>query len=191
MNNNERFKAIERVIESKRFLEGHRNQSESSFYIVPYKAEDENDIAQQIELLSRRLNSNGVNVLVMDLYNLSLESMENQGALDYLLSAEKTLGRKNFTNAVESSLELKNIFLPKLNQFIKQDQYDVVFIKGVGKVYPFIRSHNLLSNMNQNSHKIPLILFYPGSYDGQTFRLFSILKNNNYYRATLLENFSI
>jgi hypothetical protein len=29
----------------------------------------------------------------------------------------------------------------------------------------------------------PLVMFYPGRYDGQSLRLFGKLKNNHYYRA--------
>jgi len=29
----------------------------------------------------------------------------------------------------------------------------------------------------------PLVMFFPGRYDGQTLRLFGTLKDDNYYRA--------
>ena len=32
----------------------------------------------------------------------------------------------------------------------------------------------------------PLVLFYPGRYDGQALRLFGKLTNDNYYRAFTL-----
>jgi hypothetical protein len=29
----------------------------------------------------------------------------------------------------------------------------------------------------------PVVMFFPGSYDGQELRLFNTLKDDNYYRA--------
>jgi Domain of unknown function (DUF1788) len=41
----------------------------------------------------------------------------------------------------------------------------------------------LLNNLQPVMGNTPLLLFYPGRYDGQSLRLFGKLKNNNYYRA--------
>ena len=42
---------------------------------------------------------------------------------------------------------------------------------------------SLLNNLQPVMGKTPLVMFYPGRYDGQSLRLFGKLKNNNYYRA--------
>ena len=65
---------------------------------------------------------------------------------------------------------------------------NLVILSGVGKVYPLVRSHNVLNNLHAVLDKIPVIMFYPGTYDQKELRLFKGsnfdgLKDDNYYRA--------
>ena len=59
----------------------------------------------------------------------------------------------------------------------------VVFIMGIGKCYPILRSHTVLNNLHQVIDNVPVVLFYPGNYDGQELVLFGKIKDDNYYRA--------
>jgi hypothetical protein len=65
----------------------------------------------------------------------------------------------------------------------KPEQHDLVIVSGVGSVWPLLRSHTLLNNLQPVMGKTPLVMFYPGRYDGQSLRLFGKIKSNNYYRA--------
>jgi hypothetical protein len=60
---------------------------------------------------------------------------------------------------------------------------DIVFLTGVGKVWPMVRSHNILNNLHNILDKVPVIMFFPGNYDGAELKLFNKLKDDNYYRA--------
>jgi len=59
----------------------------------------------------------------------------------------------------------------------------VIFLVGIGKCYPVLRSHKVLNNLHQTMDRVPVVLFYPGKYDGQELVLFSTIKDDNYYRA--------
>ena len=59
----------------------------------------------------------------------------------------------------------------------------VIFITGIGKCYPIIRSHTVLNNLHQVIDDVPVVMFYPGKYDGQELVLFGEIKDDNYYRA--------
>ena len=59
----------------------------------------------------------------------------------------------------------------------------VVFLTGVGKAFPFVRSHNILNNLHQVLDRVPVILFYPGRWNGQSLSLFGTIQDGNYYRA--------
>jgi hypothetical protein len=50
-------------------------------------------------------------------------------------------------------------------------------------VFPLLRAHSLLNNLHPVMGSTPLIMFYPGNYDGKSLRLFNKLKSRNYYRA--------
>jgi hypothetical protein len=59
----------------------------------------------------------------------------------------------------------------------------MLFIKGVGKVFPFIRSHIVLNNLQSAVKNIPTLMFFPGEYSGKSLKLFNLLEDDNYYRA--------
>jgi hypothetical protein len=66
---------------------------------------------------------------------------------------------------------------------VQPTEQDLVLVTGVGSVWPLVRTHSLLSNLHPVMKSTPLVMFYPGRYDGQTVRLFGRIKSNNYYRA--------
>jgi hypothetical protein len=68
-------------------------------------------------------------------------------------------------------------------ELAQPDQHDLVIVSGVGSVYPMLRAHSLLNNLHAVMGQTPLVVFYPGRYDGQSLRLFGKLTNGNYYRA--------
>ena len=62
----------------------------------------------------------------------------------------------------------------------------VVFLTGVGKSYPILRSHKILNNLHQVMDHCPVILFFPGKYNGNSLNIFGEAandQNENYYRA--------
>ncbi len=64
-------------------------------------------------------------------------------------------------------------------------QSSVVFLTGVGEVYPVLRLHGLFETLQQRGcfQDIPVVAFYPGKYTGQSLSLFGSLADGNYYRA--------
>lgn len=65
---------------------------------------------------------------------------------------------------------------------------DVVLVTGVGEAYPLLRAHVLLDNIQHLFADVPVVVAYPGRYDGQSLCLFSGagqrgLEDGNYYRA--------
>ena len=79
-----------------------------------------------------------------------------------------------------------NKIAPAFAEVAQPDQHDLVLVSGVGSVYPMLRAHSLLNNLHAVMGHTPLVLFYPGRYDGQALRLFGKLQNDNYYRAFTL-----
>ena len=63
------------------------------------------------------------------------------------------------------------------------DDNQIILITGVGKCYGIVRGHTILNCLHSIVTKNPLVMLYPGIYDGQSFKLFNKLENDNYYRA--------
>ena len=73
--------------------------------------------------------------------------------------------------------------------FISKMQYephqpgDVILVTGVGAAFPFIRVHSLLEAMQPCFSDVPILVMYPGTFDGRYVKLFDKLNANPYYRA--------
>ena len=70
-------------------------------------------------------------------------------------------------------------------QHIKENtpENSVVFLTGIGKCYPILRSHKVLNNLHQAFVRVPVVMFFPGTYNEQELILFNEIKDDNYYRA--------
>ena len=76
--------------------------------------------------------------------------------------------------------------------YLKKMQYsphsigDVLLLTGVGNVYPFIRANSLLEALQPIFNDIPILVMYPGSFDGDHLKLFDLLQPSDYYRASII-----
>ncbi|WP_406541653.1 DUF1788 domain-containing protein [Clostridium ljungdahlii] len=97
---------------------------------------------------------------------------------------EKKKGSKYVFNAIRKSLRLtlKNDMV--LDYIVNRvEPNDIVFITGVGKAWPIMRSHTVLNNLHNAIDQVPVVMFFPGEYDGLELILFNEIKDDNYYRA--------
>ena len=75
------------------------------------------------------------------------------------------------------------------SEFIQKIQYaphkrgDILLLTGVGDVFPFMRVHSLLEALQPHFSDIPILVMYPGEFDGHYLKLFGRLNPNDYYRA--------
>ena len=56
-------------------------------------------------------------------------------------------------------------------------------LTGVGEVFPFMRIHTLLEALQPYFSDVPILVMYPGEFDGRHVKLFDRLTPNDYYRA--------
>ncbi len=77
---------------------------------------------------------------------------------------------------------------PAIRSKIEDGDFDIVFLTGIGEVFPYIRSHNVLNNLQSVVTGKPMLMFFPGRYEqsdtlGSSLVLFGRLKDDQYYRA--------
>ena len=85
-------------------------------------------------------------------------------------------------NALEKVLGAEKL-APVFVQAAAPEKNDLIFVSGVGSVWPLLRTHSLLNNLHSRMGKTPLVVFYPGEFDGRSLRLFGKIKPSPYYRA--------
>ena len=157
--------------------------NELAFYIFDYPAEKELDVRERTEFMIARLEKqHGLRVLGINLLDLVMNHLQERQLLDHCFALEESKGTKELYKALKAPLKSETI-VGLFKAIFTSAQYDVVLIYGVGSVWPFVRSHSLLNNLQPVVGNTPVIMFYPGTYDGQALKLFGKLKSDNYYRA--------
>lgn len=179
---NVRLDQIIPKIKEDKFIDGRGLGNEISFYVFDYDPSDELVVRDYVQHIKREFNYEGTSRRIMefDLYKMLIEITKEKRIFERIFEMEKQQGKDALFRAM-TTFAVPEIFEEKIKK--QKDNYDVVFLTGVGKVYPFVRSHNILNSLQEMMDKTPVILFFPGRYDGQSLQLFSKFKDDNYYRA--------
>lgn len=159
---------------------------EIGFHVFDYEPEYEMLIRDRVKFIKDKAKvAYGINIVEFDLYEIILEALSEFGYLDACFKMEENKGSEHVLfKAIKSCLRITeddDLFLEYIQS--RLDEADIVFLTGVGKAWPIIRSHTILNNLHRVVEKQPLVMFFPGTYDGGTLMLFNKLKDDNYYRA--------
>lgn len=178
-----KFNQLYKKISRDSFLNKEALGGEIPFFISPYDAKDELEVQKSISLLKRKLESDGIPVLEINLYDISCKIIDEEIGMQEFFDIEKDMDKQEFLDAIQSVLEIHEVLMPRISEKIKASGAKVYFLTGVGMVFPYIRSHNILNNLQNIAKEAPTLCFFPGVYDGHSLNLFGLLKDDNYYRA--------
>lgn len=156
---------------------------ELPLFIQPVPAESQFDVESQIKRLSTRLKKKGIESVSINLYDLCMDILREADVLDAILEGEADIEREDIISTLDSVLDIKTAIIPKIKEVIVETKPQYAFISGVGSVYPFVRSHGILNNIDELTGECNLILFFPGDYNNLQLKLFGIISDENYYRG--------
>lgn len=171
-------------ITSDDFLSGKGLGNEIAFYIFDYPPEEELRIRDHVGFLLEHgpKSKPGLRIKHVHLFDLVIDHLKARKLLNRAFQMQREKGDEALGKALRSPLKSE-----KLSQLLievaQPEEQDLVLVSGVGSVWPLVRTHTLLNNLQTGMGQTPLVMFYPGRYDGQTLRLFGKIQNNNYYRA--------
>jgi hypothetical protein len=176
-------KILPRII-SDTFLRGSGIGNEIAFYIFDYPPEDEIQVRSQIVSILEHIPRHKPDLIVkhINLFDFILEYLENRGLLEKSIIMQRERGSEALRKALSGPLH-ENKLMEAFSKTLGSKKNDLVLVSGIGSAWPLIRSHALLNNLHALMEGTPLVMFYPGRYDGQSLRLFDKIKNANYYRA--------
>ncbi len=184
----ERFEHLLALISSERFLKMQGLGNEVPFFICPFKPEETVEMDKNGKRLINALGNKGIQVLKINLYDLSLELLKERGIWDRVLTVEETITKDELKELLQGVLDPEGHLTPAIAKKMAQADYDVMFITGVGEVFPYIRSHTVLNNLQSTAKDKPTVMFFPGEYthsseSGASLDLFGRLRDDKYYRA--------
>lgn len=195
-NRKERAEHLYRVITSERFLTKQGLGNEVPFFIYPFPAAEGLSMVEDRRDLVARAGHSGVQVLDLSLYDISLGILEERGIFDQILEIEADSEKSEIKDLLQGVLDPAAHLVPRIGAAIEAEPHDVIFLSGVGEVYPFIRSHNVLNNLQSTAKVAPTVLFFPGNYThalatGASLDLFGQLHDDKYYRAFNILNYEV
>jgi hypothetical protein len=180
------------VLSSDRFLRMEGLGNEVPFFIWPYPPEQELEVqSANSRIVDRLRTTRGLSVLVVDLFELAVELLEGRGGnmLERLEQIEPTRSRSAFRRDLQRMLDPEQHIVPAIERRIEAEAgVDLLVLTGIGRVFPFIRSHNVLNNLQVAVPDFPVLMLFPGEYSqtaslGSSLVLFNLLTDDQYYRA--------
>lgn len=189
----DRFDHLLGVIGSQKFLRMEGLGKEVPFFVIPFDPAETIDMDKLKDQLISKLKHKGIRVLEVNLYDLTKELMEQQvfeGQTDweFWIENEPAQGKEELLKAIQSLVDSEKKIAPAFAEKIENADFDIMFITGVGEVFPFIRSHTVLNNLQSVATAHPTVMFFPGDYsysieEGASLDLFGELRDDKYYRA--------
>ena len=180
----ERLNKILPRLESKEFLEGSGLGNEIGFYIFDYPPEEELAVREHVRIILDHLAKKRPDLRVrhVNLFELIVNYLKERNLLDRAITLQQEKGDTALRKALAAPLNETKVAQAFVAQ-AKPEEADIVIMTGVGNAWPLLRSHTLLNNLHALMEKTPLVMFYPGVYDGQGLSLFGCVEDRNYYRA--------
>lgn len=176
----ERLEILRTSMANETFLSNKGLSNEVGLYVFAYRPEEEMIVRQFVQSISAA-DTSQYHPIVYDLYDILLDICRERRILDRVAQMEALRGTELILG------QIQRIAPPEAYvEHMKYDGHrygDVVMITGVGRVFPYMRSHNILNNLQHVFDDVPVVLFYPGEYNGQTLTLFGAFADDNYYRA--------
>lgn len=138
--------------------------------------------------LVNRLGAVGVQTLEVNLYDLSIEILKEREIWGQIIDMEETVSKEQLKELLQGVLDPEAHLIPAIASKMAAADFDVLFLSGVGEVFPYIRSHNVLNNLQSTAKEKPTVMFFPGAYthsleSGASLDLFQRLHDDKYYRA--------
>ena len=182
---NERLNQILPRLTSSDLLTNQGLGNEIGFWIFDYPPEEEmvvRGFLQDVVLPALSKQQPPIRVAAVNLFDLVIGLLEERKLLDKAIEMQRTQGDAKTLESLRRVLK-EDKLAERLVAQHDLAELDMLILWNVGAVYPMLRTHTLLSALHAHMKDTPLVMLYPGKYDGYSLRLFSRLKDDHYYRA--------
>ncbi|MGX6427993.1 DUF1788 domain-containing protein [Levilactobacillus yonginensis] len=169
------------------FQQSRGLSNEVSYYILAFSPQDQPLVTEEIGSMRQQLNREtvGIDIVEFNLYHIMWELLDDMGIREDVLAMEESDGIDYLTEQLNNALEMtssENMFVQYMQRHLPKTPV-VVFVTGIGEIFPLIRAHKVLNTMHQIVTSVPVVFFYPGTYDSLSLSMFGESKEDNYYRA--------
>lgn len=182
---NQRCGVLRERLQSKDFLANRGLGNEVGFYLFCYDPSLELHARDFVRHLTHDAEADILPCRIVEhnLYDVLLRICERKRILDKIPAQEERRGLEALQRQLQRAADVSE-FTNEMSQEPHKPG-DAVLLTGVGEVYPLLRLHGLFERLQQRElfDDVPVIAFYPGTYNGRSMSLFGCLPDANYYRA--------
>lgn len=176
----QRLDGLRNLIQTPEFLDGKGLSNEVNIRIFCYDPKDEMAVRHFVsQAISDQ--SLGCHLIERNLFQVFINLCGNMDILDAIPEMEEADGSVFLLEQLHAAIS-DNDFVESM-LYEPHERGDVLLLTGVGEVYPFMRVHALLDALQPYFSDIPILVMYPGVFDGSYVRLFDKMTPNPYYRA--------
>ena len=168
------------LIQSDDFLFGKGLSNEVGIWMFCYKPEEEMTVRHFVEQVKTD-QSLRCHLIEKNLFEIFLKACDELDITDAIPDMENEDGSEYLLEQIHAAIG-EDDFIRHIQYGTKHDG-DVLLLTGVGEVFPFMRIHVLLEALQPHFPDTPILVMYPGEFDGRHVKLFGRLKANDYYRA--------
>ncbi len=187
---NDRLNQILPRITSEELLGNQGLGNDIGFHVFDYPPQQEDamrDFLQTVIEPELQRHHRPIRHVTVDLFELAIKLLQERKLLDLAINMQRDKGNDAALPGLRSVLKEDKI-AAYLAANVDIEQTDLVLMTGIGAAYPMIRLHTLLNALHAHMRDTPLVVFYPGRYDGVSLRLFGLNTDRNdanapYYRA--------
>ena len=163
------------------FLANKGLSNEGGIHVFCYDPKDEIVVQDYVRRLKAEANT-PYRIIECDLYEIFLSLLEDKRVLRSVPGLEDKRGKDYLLSQLQK-IATPEALMARMDYSPHVKEQDVLFMTGIGKIHPFMRSHKMLDSMQHLFEDIPIVMFYPGSFNGQTLNLFNEFLDGHYYRA--------
>ncbi|TVQ28582.1 MAG: DUF1788 domain-containing protein [Spirochaetaceae bacterium] len=201
-----RFDRVYQIISHPRFLARQGLGNEVPYFIETYEPANEFAVTTEVRTIHERLLHNGIPAVLLPMYDIVIECLESDGRLAQVFEKEPAMpkwpdpeaqGRQRTFFAMLDAFTRPDAGKPVHDAIVRRldavPDHKLVLMHQLGTVFPFLRTHTLLTNLHSTIYQVPLVAFFPGTYvssdrDGFYLSLFGTFKGD-YYRAFQLSDY--
>lgn len=182
-------KHLYKTLRSERFLRMQGLSKEVPFFIYHFPPSWALDVENMRVRVQTKLQSDdGLSVVEIDLYDLAIDLLNERGVWNQVLDLEPTMEKSEFREVLQGMLDPHDHLAPAIRARLEAQPSDMVFLTGIGEVFPFIRTHTVLENLQSVVIGRPMLTWFPGIYEftqttGHQLRALNLSASDSYYRA--------
>jgi len=184
------FEQMYAQVTTEKFLSMQALGGEEPFFIYSFDPVEQALVSSETKRLKKRIEQSGHSVLVINLYEIAMQMLEDRGMLEKVLAKEQSLTKEKLLQTLQNILDVETKIMPYIERLAKENKTSMLLLEGVGEVYPYIRSHTIINNLQKVVMDRPTLMFFPGRFDGTKLNLFNKIHDDNHYRAFNIINYS-